>query len=224
MRIGPYEIVSTLGQGGMGVVFGGRSPEGRPVAIKVLKKNEAEVVVRFERERRLLASLGEAEGFVPLLGTGASEHGPYLVMPLIPGGTLRRKLEAGPLGIEETVALGRRLSLALGAAHARGIVHRDLKPENVLFTEAGLPIARRHRGDLDGAIADLTRAIEIKPSDARFWLDRGIARSSKGNIAGAIDDYERFLALAPTDPRTAEFRGELERLRRLRDGQPARAP
>jgi serine/threonine protein kinase len=141
MRIGPYEVVSTLGQGGMGVVYGARSPDGRDVAIKILHKNEGEVLARFERERRLLASLGEAEGFVPLLDTGATENGPYLVMPLVPGGTLREKLEAGPLGIDETVELGRRLAFALGEAHARGIVHRDMKPENILFTAEGLPLA-----------------------------------------------------------------------------------
>jgi tetratricopeptide (TPR) repeat protein len=140
MRIGPYEVVSTLGQGGMGVVYAARSTEGRSVAVKVLRKNEGEVVARFERERRLLASFGEAEGFVPLLDAGTTPEGPYLVMPLVPGGTLRKKLEAGPLGIEETVELGRSLAAALGAAHARGVVHRDMKPENVLLTAQGLPL------------------------------------------------------------------------------------
>jgi tetratricopeptide (TPR) repeat protein len=140
MRLGPYEIGAKLGQGGMGVVFSARSPDGREVAVKLLRKTVPEAVARFERERRLLASLGEAEGFVPLVDAGTSEQGPYLVMALVPGGTLRRKLEAGRPAIEETVAIGQRLAFALGAAHARGIVHRDVKPENVLFTEAGLPL------------------------------------------------------------------------------------
>jgi formylglycine-generating enzyme required for sulfatase activity len=140
MRIGPYEVTSTLGQGGMGVVYGARSPDGRPVAVKVLRKNEGEVLARFERERRLLASLGEAEGFVPLLDAGTTQQGPYLVMPLVPGGTLRKRLDKGPLGVDETVTLGRRLARAVGEAHARGVVHRDLKPENVLFTAEGVPL------------------------------------------------------------------------------------
>jgi hypothetical protein len=140
MRIGPYEVVATLGKGGTGVVHAARSPDGRAVAVKVLRRCDGEIVARFERERRLLAALGEAEGFVPLLDAGTTPEGPYLVMPLVPGGTLRRKLEAGRLAIDETVALGRRLGLALGAAHARGIVHRDMKPENVLFTAGGLPL------------------------------------------------------------------------------------
>jgi tetratricopeptide (TPR) repeat protein len=140
MRIGPYEVVSTLGQGGMGVVYAARSPEGRDVAVKVLRRNDAAVVARFEREQRLLASLGEAEGFVPLLDAGMAPLGPYVAMPLVPGGTLRAKLAAGPLGIDETIAHGRSLARAIGAAHARGIVHRDLKPENVLFTAEGRPL------------------------------------------------------------------------------------
>jgi regulator of sirC expression with transglutaminase-like and TPR domain len=140
MKLGPYEVIATLGQGGTGIVYAARSPDGRSVAVKVLKKTDGEVLARFERERRLLASLGEAEGFVPLLDAGASEGGPYLVMPLVPGGTLRKRLEVGPLGIDETAELGRRLAFALGEAHARGIVHRDVKPENVLFTAMGLPL------------------------------------------------------------------------------------
>jgi serine/threonine protein kinase/Skp family chaperone for outer membrane proteins len=140
MRIGSYEVVSTLGQGGMGLVYAARSPDGRDVAVKVLRKNEGEVLARFERERRLLASFGEADGFVPLLDAGTTPQGPYLVMPLVAGGTLRKKLEAGPLGIEETVELARSLAAALGTGHARGIVHRDMKPENILFTATGTPL------------------------------------------------------------------------------------
>jgi tetratricopeptide (TPR) repeat protein len=140
MRVGPYEVASTLGQGGTGVVYAARSPEGRDVAVKVLRRSAHEGLARFERERRLLASFHEAQGFVPLLDAGTTPEGPYLVMPLVPGGTLRKRLGAGRLGIVETVELGRRLALALGEAHARGVVHRDMKPENVLFTAEGLPL------------------------------------------------------------------------------------
>ena len=140
MRIGPYELTRTIGEGGMGHVYAGRAPGGGEVAIKVLMRGGTDATARFERERRLLASLGEADGFVPLLDAGATPNGPYIVMPFVPGGTLRTRLDRGPLGVEETVALGRALATALGAAHARGIVHRDLKPENVLFTASGKPL------------------------------------------------------------------------------------
>ena len=137
MRIGPYEVLGELGRGGMGIVYRVQAPDGREAALKVLARTEPQAFARFERERRLLASLGEAEGFVGLLDAGSSPEGVWLVMRFVPGGTLRSRLERGALGVAETVALGIELARALGAAHERGIVHRDVKPENVLFSAGG---------------------------------------------------------------------------------------
>ena len=139
MRIGPYEVLETIGRGGMGVVYRARTPSGEVVALKVLARTQQESVARFEREQRLLRSFTVQDGFVPLLDAGSTPGGPYLVMPLVPGGTLRERLR-GPIGVEATLALGRTLAAALGRAHARGIVHRDLKPENVLFDASGQPL------------------------------------------------------------------------------------
>ncbi len=141
MKLGRYEILEEVGRGGMGTVFRARSPEGGDLAIKLLSRPaRADAAARFERERRLLASFGEAEGFVPLLDAGLAPAGPFLVMPFLPGGTLRARLSRGPLEIEETLELGKALAGALGRAHARGVVHRDLKPENVLYTSQGRPL------------------------------------------------------------------------------------
>jgi serine/threonine-protein kinase len=141
VKIGPYEVESELGRGGMGVVYRARSPDGRTVAVKVvmtaLAPNE---LARFEREARLLRLLGERDGIVPLLDSGTTETGPYLVMPFLEGGTLRQKLREGVLSLVGAVDLGIALGRALGAAHARGIIHRDVKPENVLFTGGGVPL------------------------------------------------------------------------------------
>jgi serine/threonine protein kinase/formylglycine-generating enzyme required for sulfatase activity len=174
MRVGDYELLAEIGRGAMGVVHRARSRDGRDVAVKVLIAGSAEAVARFGREQRLLASLGEAEGFVPLLDHGA-EPRPFLVMPFLGGGSLRARFGRGPLAIDEAVALGKTLATSLGRAHARGIVHRDLKPENVLFTTAGedsgagrpliadLGLAKHFRTDVPGASqsAVLTKQGEI---------------------------------------------------------------
>jgi TPR repeat protein len=140
-RIGAYELVRELGRGGMGVVYEARSPEGGAVAIKLLlTASSGQAADRFDRERRLLAALGESDGFVPLLDAGMSPQGPFLVMALVTGGTLRDRLEGTGLPIREVVELGTTLARALGRAHALGIVHRDLKPENILYTANGRPL------------------------------------------------------------------------------------
>ena len=130
-----YEVDRVVGRGGQGFVVRARDRSGALVAIKVLQSpGVPDAARRFVREQRLLALLGEREGFVPILASGDSTAGRYFVMPYLAGGTLRDRLDRGPLGVSESVALGIALARALGRAHARGIVHRDLKPENVLFT------------------------------------------------------------------------------------------
>ncbi len=155
-RAGKYELLSEIGRGGMGVVYRGRSPEGRAVAVKVMMAPDREAVAAFERERRLLWSLTQADGFVPVLDAGEDGGSRWLVMPLLEGGTLRDRLR-GAFPPDEAVALVRRLAESLGRAHERGIVHRDLKPENVLFTREGEPLvadlglAKHFRRDVLGA-------------------------------------------------------------------------
>jgi WD40 repeat protein/tRNA A-37 threonylcarbamoyl transferase component Bud32 len=137
MKIGPHEVVAEIGRGGIGVVYKARTPDGREVAIKLLQRLDANRTQRFERERRLLASLGEGEGFVPLLEAGESERGPYLVMPFVAGGTLTKRLQFGALPAKVVAELGVELGRALGRAHGVGIVHRDMKPDNVIFSQDG---------------------------------------------------------------------------------------
>ncbi|MBI3724002.1 protein kinase, partial [bacterium] len=137
MKLGTYEVAAEIGRGSAGAVFAARAVSGEKVAIKVLRNHEQAALARFERERRLLSALGEAEGFVPLLDTGTCAEGPFIVMPLLEGGDLRKRLERGPFPVEEAISLGLSLARALGRAHARRLVHRDLKPENILFTRDG---------------------------------------------------------------------------------------
>jgi WD40 repeat protein len=179
VNVGPYEVVAEIGRGGSGVVFRARAPDGRDFAVKLLAKpavsrtgatppSSDSAFVRFERERRLLAELGEEQGFVPLLDAGDSPRGPWIVMPFVPGGTLRDRLRRGPLAVPEVVELGKSLASALGRAHARGIVHRDVKPENVLFTADGRPlvadlgIAKHFQEEGHGASVSLSQTGEIR--------------------------------------------------------------
>jgi hypothetical protein len=142
----------------MGVVLHARAQDGRDLAVKVLlDPNKTGAADRFERERRLLVALGEAEGFVPLLDSGVSPFGPWIAMPFVGGGTLRDRLSRGRLDLREAIAVAIEIARAIGRAHERGIVHRDLKPENVLFTDTGRPLiadlglAKHFRQDVDGA-------------------------------------------------------------------------
>jgi formylglycine-generating enzyme required for sulfatase activity/serine/threonine protein kinase len=171
VKLGPYEVLREIGRGGSSVVLEGRAPDGRAVALKLLGSATPEALARFERERRLQSSLGEAAGFVPLLASGAVPQGVFLVMPLVPGGTLRDRLRSGALGVRETVALGAALGTALGRAHALGIVHRDVKPENVLFTAAGAPL-----------LADLGLAKHFR--DGAPGASQSVALSVSGGFRG----------------------------------------
>ncbi|HEY3204640.1 MAG TPA: protein kinase [Thermoanaerobaculia bacterium] len=139
-RLGPYEILSPLGAGGMGEVYRARDPKlGREVAIKVLPAEfagDAERIARFEREARSLAALNHPN-IAAIYGLEDAGGTRCLVLELVPGETLAERLAAGPLPVEEAFALCRQIAEALEAAHAAGIVHRDLKPANVKITPSG---------------------------------------------------------------------------------------
>jgi Tol biopolymer transport system component/serine/threonine protein kinase len=139
-RLGPYEILSPLGAGGMGEVYRARDPRlKREVAVKMLSEalsRDAEHLARFEREAELLAALNHP-AIAQIYGLEESAGSRFLVLELVEGETLAEKLTAGPLPVSEALEIGRQIAEALEAAHARGIVHRDLKPANVKVTPEG---------------------------------------------------------------------------------------
>ncbi|HEU4366425.1 MAG TPA: protein kinase, partial [Candidatus Krumholzibacteria bacterium] len=139
-RLGPYEILSPLGAGGMGEVYRARDTRlGREVAVKVLPQHlssSSEVRARFEREAKTVSSLNHPH-ICTLFDIGREGDTDYLVMELIEGETLHRRLEKGPLPVHEVLRLGREVAEALARAHRVGVVHRDLKPGNIMLTKTG---------------------------------------------------------------------------------------
>ncbi len=138
--VGPYEIVSLLGEGGMGQVYRGRDPRlGRDGAIKVLPADaagDADAVARFEREARAIASLSHPN-ILAIYDVGRQNGTIYVVTELLDGETLRKRIDASPLNWRKAVEIGADIAEGLAAAHARAVVHRDLKPENVIVTTDG---------------------------------------------------------------------------------------
>lgn len=142
-KIGRYEIESEIGSGGMAVVYQAVDPQfGRHVAVKLLSRDflqDPSFRRRFEREARTIATL-EHPAIVPVYDFGEEDGRPFLVMRLMPGGTLAQRLtKEGPLPVKDVAYIIGRIGAALDEAHRRGIVHRDLKPSNVLFDQYGEP-------------------------------------------------------------------------------------
>ena len=139
-RLGPYEIVSPLGAGGMGEVYRARDTRlGRDVAVKVLPQHlssNPEVRARFEREAKTVSSLNHPN-ICTLFDVGRDGEIDYLVMELVDGETLATRLTHGALPLTDTLRIGSQVADALDRAHRAGVVHRDLKPGNIMLTRSG---------------------------------------------------------------------------------------
>src|SRR5262245_25033631 len=139
-RIGTYQILSPLGAGGMGQVYRARDVKlERQVALKVLPEkfaSDTERLSRFRREAKVLASLNHPH-IAQIYGLEESGAISCLVLELVEGEGLERRLEHGPIPIEEALEISRQIALGLETAHERGILHRDLKPANVKLTADG---------------------------------------------------------------------------------------
>src|SRR6266853_339292 len=140
-RLGHYEILSLLGQGGMGEVYRARDTTlKRDVALKVLPAaflRDPERMARFQREAEVLASL-DHPNIGPIHGMVESEDSRALVLALIEGPTLADRIAAGAMPPEEALHVAKQIIEALEYAHDRGVVHRDLKPANVKITSEGV--------------------------------------------------------------------------------------
>lgn len=171
-RLGPYEVISPLGAGGMGEVYRAKDAKlKREVAIKVLPEElfeDKESVGRFEREAKLLAALNHPNiATIHAFDEYSGRH--LLVMELVEGTTLRERLEAGAISPKHAVDYAIQIARGLSAAHEKGIIHRDLKPENVFVTKDGhvkvldFGLARRTEGPRPDETDALTKSHHTDP-------------------------------------------------------------
>jgi Tol biopolymer transport system component len=141
IQVGPYEILGSLGAGGMGEVYRARDTRlGRDVAVKVLPaafSGDPDRLRRFEQEARAAGMLNHPN-LLAIFDVGTTHEGaPYVVSELLEGETLRARLDGGPLPARKAIEYALQIAQGLAAAHDKGIVHRDLKPENLFVTRDG---------------------------------------------------------------------------------------
>src|SRR5712671_1194736 len=161
-KLGPYEVLSAIGAGGMGEVYKARDTRlNRIVAIKVLPTHLAdrsELRERFEREAKTIASLNHPH-ICTLHDTGHQGEMDFLVMEFIEGETLAQRLQKGRLPLEQVLQYAIEIADALDKAHRKGITHRDLKPGNIMLTKSGTKL-------LDFGLAKLKQ--EVAPVNVQL--------------------------------------------------------
>ncbi len=207
-RLGPYEITVPLGAGGMGEVYRARDTRlDRDVAVKLLPPrlaSDAQFRARFDREAKSISSLNHPH-ICTLHDVGSAEvdgrelH--YLVLELIEGESLSKRLEKGRLPLDEVLRIGSQIASALDGAHRRGIVHRDLKPGNVMVTRAGAKL-------LDFGLARQDEGHGVVPSFAS--LD-GYDPASRDTLTeqGTILGTFQYMAPEQLEGRTADARTDI---------------
>ena len=161
-RLGPYEILSAIGAGGMGEVYRAKDTRlDRIVAIKVLPSHLAdspELRERFEREARTIASLNHPH-ICTLYDIGHQDGTDFLVMEYLEGETLAQRLVKGPLPLDQVLQYAIEIADALDKAHRKGMTHRDLKPGNIMLTKSGTKL-------LDFGLAKLKQ--EVAPANVQL--------------------------------------------------------
>jgi len=177
-KLGPYEILSPLGAGGMGEVYRAQDTRlEREVAIKVLPKHlssSTEFKQRFEREAKSISQLAHTN-ICTLHDIGHQDGTDFLVMELLEGETLAHRLMKGPLPLEQVLRFGVEIASALDAAHRKGVIHRDLKPGNIMLTKTGAKL-------LDFGLAKAASVLENDPS--AITISQPL--TTKGTIIGTF--------------------------------------
>jgi hypothetical protein len=211
-KLGPYEIRSLLGRGGMGEVYRARDTRlQRDVAIKILPASFArdqERLRRFEQEARSVAALNDPHllivfdvGTMPLELNGQTEAVPYLVSELLEGTTLRERLRSGPQPERKALDYAVQIARGLAAAQDRGIVHRDIKPENIFVTNEGrvkildFGLAKLTEVESDGETAAETLAVHTRSDVVMGTAGYMAPEQLRGKAVDARSDIFSFGAV-----------------------------
>ena len=201
-RLGPYEIRDQLGAGGMGEVYRASDTRlARNVAIKVLPKDLAENQhrrERFEREAKIVSSLNHPN-ICALYDVGEDAGLHYLVMELVEGQTLEKKLEKGRLPLDQALQFAMQIADALDRAHRQGVVHRDLKPANIMITSSGIKL-------LDFGLA------KLRDNDSKEILSQSqvpTQASGQLSVAGEIFGTVQYMAPEQLEGKEADARTDI---------------
>src|SRR5260370_2993463 len=208
-RLGPFEIVTVLGAGGMGEVYRAKDTRlGRDVAIKILPSSiSADPIAkqRFEREAKTISGLNHPNICV-LHDVGSQDGVDYLVMECLEGQTLAARLKKGPLPFSEVLKISIEISNALASAHHLGLVHRDLKPSNIMLTKAGAKL-------MDFGLAKPCVLNTVAgTSGALFWGETLTSAHSLGSPitgVGAIVGTIQYMSPEQLEGKEADARSDI---------------
>ncbi|MGA7931734.1 MAG: protein kinase [Candidatus Sulfotelmatobacter sp.] len=215
-KLGPYEIVSPLGAGGMGEVYRARDTRlDRTVAIKVLPeslKNDSELKARFDREARAISSLQHPR-ICALFDVGHQDDIFFLVMEYLDGETLANRLLRGALPLEQVLKIGSDLADALAKAHSQGIVHRDVKPGNIMLTKTGTKLMdfglARGRDGLGSMVLLGAAGVPLTPSTPTVTLTTLASAASPLTQKGMIVGTFQYLAPEVLQGNEADARSDI---------------
>jgi eukaryotic-like serine/threonine-protein kinase len=199
-KLGPYEILSPIGAGGMGEVYRANDTRlDRVVAVKILPDHIStpEARQRFEREAKTISQLSHPH-ICALYDVGSHEGTEYLVMEYLEGETLAERLARGPLPLEQTLRYGSEVADALDKAHRRGVVHRDLKPGNVMLTSSGVKL-------LDFGLAKLTQRRVDEAESLSAVATEGPALTEQGTVIGTL----QYMAPEQIEGKEADSRTDI---------------
>src|SRR5512143_2963052 len=203
VRLGPYEILSPLGAGGMGEVYRAHDSRlDRTVAIKILPSVDPYLRARFAREAKAIAALQHPH-ICAIFDVGRQDDVDYLVLEYLQGQTVADRLDHGSLRIDETLAIAVQVAGALDKAHRIGVVHRDVKPSNVMLTRSGAKLLdfglaklRRPPGEAGEATATVTQEPSVTAEGQIVGTPRYMSPEQlEGKEADARSDVFAFGAL-----------------------------